>query len=99
MRKEKEQTASVVWIEKDDNILAFCPKCDNALFKGNLKSSINVRVMEERIMDHLDFFSGTHPVDIVHLRRRRNQVVGTGQFFPAVFYAEKGKGPDGSRPV
>lgn len=68
----------MIYLEKDENVIAICTKkgCGSLVFKGSDKTQIGLRVLRERVLDHMSFFGETHQVDIIHPRGAEPRVRG-----------------------
>lgn len=83
MKKENRNEPEVsrdVDIEKDIEIVAFCARCDKALFKGKVRTAIEKHVLIDRLIDHSDFFEGEHWVEIIFPGRKAENVIDSQIF-------------------
>ena len=68
--RPKEEALPKFSLERGENVVAYCLTCKSTVFKGNSRNSIGNRVLRERVINHLDFFMGTHKVDVIYPLRK-----------------------------
>lgn len=78
----------LIFLEKDENVIAICThkRCGSIIFKGSDATAIGLRVLRERVMDHMGFSEDTHEVDIIHPRYpKERRILSMEQFQPATY--------------
>ena len=68
-------TERITFVEKDINVLAFCPECREVLGQTTDRNQIETRMFKEKLWRHIYEGKEIHDVDIIYLRRKSEQVL------------------------
>lgn len=63
----------LIFVEKDEDVLAFCQTCDGLIFIGNSRNSISHKILRESVTDHLESFERVHNIDIIYPRAAKDR--------------------------
>lgn len=68
----------VIFLKKEENVIAICTYegCGKVIFVGNTDSPIGLRVLRQRVQDHIGFFDPEeyqeHEIDLIYPREGKN---------------------------
>lgn len=63
----------LIFVEKDEDVLAFCQTCDGLIFVGNSRNRIDRRILIESVTDHLESFGVVHHIDIIYPKAAKDR--------------------------
>ncbi len=78
----KEQPTRTISIEigETDNVFAYCSDCEKPVFIGDDRTELKKRILRDRIVDHLTFFSQIHEITVVFPKKEKDNVIDGEQF-------------------
>ena len=71
----------LMFLDKKDNVIAFCASCDTVVFIGSDKTQIGNRILRERVIEHIESFEKPHQIDIVYPRAATDRRIIDGEDF------------------
>jgi len=82
MSERQKDIIGVVFLEKDENVIAYCPGCQKPVWTGNDRGIMGLRNLKDRVWAHIYSGKNIHEVDIIYPRRSSEQIIG-GETFVA----------------
>jgi hypothetical protein len=70
----------VIFLERDQNVLAYCPNCQSTVYLGNDEVNQNRMVLRQRIIEHLEFWGEDHNIDVIYPRRDHKRITEGVEF-------------------
>lgn len=76
-----KELVRIVYIGEDEDVIAYCSRCESVIYKGSSFAPMSAEVLKERVLDHEDFFEEPHLVDIIFPREGGEKIFDGEDFF------------------